>query len=113
MMDVVGIGSAVFDILMTAEGFPKEDTKMQGKETKLQCGGPCATALVAMSKLGVSSGYVGTLGDDMYGSGKGMERHALHCSRMSFEDEEGNLQTVESPLPPDMEALARQSGLLE
>lgn len=68
MMDVVGIGSAVFDILMTAEGFPKEDTKMQGKETKLQCGGPCATALVAMSKLGVSSGYVGTLGDDMYGS---------------------------------------------
>lgn len=68
MMDVVGIGSAVFDILMTAEGFPREDTKMQGKETKLQCGGPCATALVAASKLGVSSGYIGTLGDDMYGS---------------------------------------------
>lgn len=67
MMDVVGIGSALFDILMTSDGFPKEDTKIQGKETKTQCGGPCATALVAMRKLGVSSGYMGTLGDDMYG----------------------------------------------
>ena len=68
MAEVVGIGSALFDILMTAEGFPNEDTKMQGKETKTQCGGPCATALVAMSKLGVSSTYMGTLGDDMYGN---------------------------------------------
>lgn len=68
MAEVVGIGSALFDILMTADTFPKEDTKLQGKETKIQCGGPCATALVAMSKLGVSSAYMGTLGDDMYGS---------------------------------------------
>ena len=67
MMEVVGIGSALFDILMTADGFPREDTKMQGKETKTQGGGPCAVALVAMSKLGVSSCYMGTLGDDMYG----------------------------------------------
>ncbi len=67
MMEVVGIGSALFDILMTSDGFPKEDTKIQGKETKTQCGGPCATALVAMEKLGVSACYMGTLGDDMYG----------------------------------------------
>ena len=68
MTQVVGIGSALFDILMTADGFPKEDTKLQGKDTKIQCGGPCATALVAMSKLGIQSEYMGTLGDDMYGS---------------------------------------------
>ena len=68
MTQVVGIGSALFDILMTADSFPKEDTKLQGKDTKIQCGGPCATALVAMSKLGVQSEYMGTLGDDMYGS---------------------------------------------
>lgn len=67
MPEVVGIGSAVFDVLMTTNGFPKEDTKMEGIETKTQGGGPCATALVAMSKLGVSSAYMGTLGDDMYG----------------------------------------------
>lgn len=68
MTEVIGIGAALFDILMTAEGFPKEDTKMQGSSTKLQCGGPCATALVAVSKLGISAEYMGTLGDDMYGS---------------------------------------------
>ncbi len=67
MIDVVGIGSAVFDILMTADRFPDEDTKLQGNETKLQGGGPCATGLVAMSKLGVKTAYMGTLGDDMYG----------------------------------------------
>lgn len=65
--EVVGIGSALFDILMTADRFPEEDTKLEGIETKLQCGGPCATALVAASKLGVNSAYLGTLGDDMYG----------------------------------------------
>ncbi len=67
MIEVVGIGAALFDILMTADAFPMEDTKLQGKQTKLQGGGPCATGLVAMSKLGVSSAYMGTLGDDMYG----------------------------------------------
>lgn len=67
MTQVIGIGSAVFDILMTADRFPAEDTKLEGRETKLQCGGPCATALVAMSKLGVSSAYMGTVGGDMYG----------------------------------------------
>ena len=67
MIQVVGIGSALFDMLMTSESFPKEDTKIQGVSTKTQCGGPCATALVAMSKLGVSSEYMGTVGDDMHG----------------------------------------------
>lgn len=68
MARVVGIGASVFDILMTADAFPKEDTKLQGKETKIQCGGPCATALVAMSKLGEPVCHMGTVGDDMYGS---------------------------------------------
>ena len=67
MMEVVGIGAALLDILVTVEGYPKEDTKQQSLQTKFQGGGPCATGLVAMSKLGVKSGYMGTLGDDMYG----------------------------------------------
>lgn len=68
MAKVVGIGAAVFDILMTADAFPTEDTKMGGKETKLQCGGPCATGLVAISKLGEPTSYIGTVGDDAFGS---------------------------------------------
>ena len=68
MASVVGIGAAVFDILMTVDAFPREDTKLRGLETKFQCGGPCATALVAISKLGESAGFMGTVGDDMYGT---------------------------------------------
>ena len=67
MADVVGIGGAFLDILVTVDGFPREDTKHQSLQTKLQGGGPCTTALVAISKLGVTSCYMGTLGDDLYG----------------------------------------------
>lgn len=67
MYEVIGIGSVLFDTLMQADGFPKEDTKLRSNITKLQGGGPCATALVAMRKLGVPSSYMGTVGDDMYG----------------------------------------------
>lgn len=67
MMEVIGIGAALLDVLVTVDGYPEEDTKQQSLQTKLQGGGPCATALVAMRKLGIASGYLGTLGDDMYG----------------------------------------------
>ena len=68
MADVVGIGAAVFDILMTVNSYPQEDTKLRSQETKFQCGGPCATGLVAVSKLGSSACYMGAVGDDMYGA---------------------------------------------
>lgn len=64
---VIGIGSTVYDTLMVMDSFPQEDTKMQGLETKVQGGGPCATALVAAQKLGVTAAYMGTVGDDPFG----------------------------------------------
>ncbi len=67
MAEVVGIGAALLDILVTVDSYPQEDTKLQSLQTKFQGGGPCFTGLVAVSKLGVSSCYMGTLGDDMYG----------------------------------------------
>lgn len=65
--EIVGIGSSVYDILIVVDGFPQEDTKMEGLDTIVQGGGPCATALVAASKLGVSCAYMGTIGDDSFG----------------------------------------------
>ena len=64
---MVGIGSTVYDTLMVVDHFPTEDTKQQGIETKVQGGGPCATALVAASRLGISAAYLGTIGDDPFG----------------------------------------------
>ena len=65
--EIIGIGAAVYDTLMVVDGYPKEDTKQQSLETKVQGGGPCATALVAARKLGVSAAYLGTLGKDPFG----------------------------------------------
>lgn len=67
MAQVVGIGAALLDILVTVNSYPQEDTKLQSLQTKFQGGGPCFTGLVAVSKLGVQSCYMGTVGDDMYG----------------------------------------------
>ncbi len=68
MPELVGIGSTVYDTLMLVDRFPEEDTKLQGLETKVQGGGPCATALAAASKLGVRAAYMGTIGDDPFGA---------------------------------------------
>jgi ribokinase len=67
MADIVGIGASVFDFLFMTDRFPPEDTKLQASVSKIQGGGPCATALVAAAKMGVSTEYFGVLGTDFYG----------------------------------------------
>lgn len=64
---IIGIGSSVYDVLMVIDRYPREDTKLEGSQTKVQAGGPCATALVAARKLGVSAAYMGTIGGDPFG----------------------------------------------
>ncbi len=61
---IVGIGACVMDTLITVPEYPQEDTKMRASGSKAAGGGPCATGLVAASKLGISSGYIGVLSDD-------------------------------------------------
>lgn len=67
MVKVVGIGANVYDTLITVNGFPKEDTKVRATSSCVSGGGPCGTGLVAVSKLGVSSAYIGNLADDISG----------------------------------------------
>ncbi len=63
-LKVVGIGACVMDTLITVPFYPKEDTKLKAVELRAAGGGPAATGLVAVSKLGVSSGFLGVLSDD-------------------------------------------------
>lgn len=67
MIDVIGIGSSLYDILMVTDSFPAEDTKLQSTMTLIQGGGPCATALATAARLGVSAAYMGTMGMDNFG----------------------------------------------
>ena len=52
MNKIIGIGANVFDTLYTIDTYPTEDTKMRANGVKECGGGPCATGLVAASKLG-------------------------------------------------------------
>ena len=67
MAEVLGIGAVVYDVMVIGNGFPPEDTKIIVDELKTQCGGPEATALVAMTKMGVSTMHLGTVGADASG----------------------------------------------
>ncbi len=56
------------DTLVTVPRFPEEDTKMRAIASKEVGGGPVATGLVAVSKLGCSAAYIGNLSNDNGGS---------------------------------------------
>ena len=62
--DVIGIGACAVDFLGIVSEFPRPDTKSQMRRLIRQGGGPAATALVALSRLGASVSYLGKLGSD-------------------------------------------------
>ena len=64
MAKIVGIGANVFDTLYNIPTYPTEDTKMRATASKTAGGGPVATGLVAASKLGEKTAYIGVLSDD-------------------------------------------------
>ena len=67
MSKIVGVGASVFDTLYNIPSYPKEDTKMSASSSKVAGGGPVATGLVAASKLGENTAYIGVLSDDNCG----------------------------------------------
>jgi ribokinase len=67
-MKVTGIGQCAFDNLFIIDGFPLPDTKKEITELTTAGGGPVATALVSLSKLGVDCSFHGIIGDDEAGT---------------------------------------------
>lgn len=61
---VVGIGACVMDTLITVPNYPQEDTKLRALSSKAAGGGPTATGLVTVSRLGVDAGFIGVLAKD-------------------------------------------------
>ncbi len=62
--DVVGVGDVAYDNLCIVERYPEEDGSSHILEMHNQGGGCCATALVAASRLGFSTAFIGNTGDD-------------------------------------------------
>lgn len=67
MDDVIGIGVPYFDVLCLSDALPAEDTKAKAERIVFQGGGPCATAMVTVARLGHKAAFWGVVGDDAAG----------------------------------------------
>ena len=65
--DVVGLGQCCLDVLVTVDAFPHADEKCEYRDRVIQGGGPTATALVALTRWGLSTAALGVVGDDSFG----------------------------------------------
>ena len=66
-MVVTGIGQCSWDFLALVDSYPPVDSKREVLQWEEQGGGPVATALVALSRLGVDCRFLGVVGDDVLG----------------------------------------------
>lgn len=63
-MFVTGLGQCSLDCIVVVDGFPREDTKKEVEAVTVEGGGPAATAMVALSRLGVATALMGRVSDD-------------------------------------------------
>jgi sulfofructose kinase len=66
--DAVGIGYTALDYLGIVPHLPAENTKLEVRDLTIQGGGPTATAMVTMRRLGLGAAYIGKVGDDPVGA---------------------------------------------
>ncbi len=67
---IAGLGLATLDILMRVKSMPTWEHGGHTEEIRLDGGGPVGTALVAASRLGIKTGFLGTRGNDFLGEYK-------------------------------------------
>jgi sulfofructose kinase len=61
------MGVITVDTIALVDRYPSEDERVLAHEIKRAGGGPAAVAAVALSRLGIKSAIVGTIGDDADG----------------------------------------------
>ena len=65
--DCVGLGLCPIDYLCVVPSYPKPNEKTEAVSFSQQGGGPVATAMVALSRLGGKAAFVGKVGADVEG----------------------------------------------
>jgi sulfofructose kinase len=81
---VVGLGQCSLDILGKLNRYPELDQKAELTSLLLQGGGPVATALVTLARLGVATAMVGATGDDEIGRQirQGLNEEKIDCTHL-------------------------------
>jgi ribokinase len=65
--DVVGLGQCCIDYLGVVERYPDINRKEEINDFTVQGGGPVATAMVTLSRLGATTTFIGKISDDYFG----------------------------------------------
>jgi sugar/nucleoside kinase (ribokinase family) len=78
-VDIVGLGLATIDIMTLVPRLPERDDVFKARNILLEGGGPVATALVAASRLGASTAYLGPFAPTTWGqlARAGLEREGV------------------------------------
>lgn len=66
--DVIGLGASTVDVLSLVEHLPEKDEVLRSSEMRVQGGGPVATAMVTLARLGASVEMIDVIGDDWRGA---------------------------------------------
>ena len=90
--DVVGMGLNSVDFLCITPEFPKFNSKMKMLQFSRQGGGQVATALVALSRWGVKTKYIGKMGDEELGqfSLRSLREEGVDVSSVTIEPDTPN-----------------------
>lgn len=65
--DVVGLGVSTLDLMMLVDELPGQELVQRAQSSLLQGGGPVATAMVALARLGCRTAMLDKVGDDWRG----------------------------------------------
>jgi len=66
-IQAVCVGVATIDTIALVDKYPSADERVMAQEISRAGGGPAAVAAVALSRLGIKSAIIGTIGDDADG----------------------------------------------
>ncbi len=67
-LDVIGLGASTIDILSLVDHLPAEDENLRALDISIQGGGPVATAMVTLARLGARTAMTDALGEDWRGA---------------------------------------------
>ena len=88
-VDVIGLGCGCLDFLAIVPNLPELDDQVRSVQSTQQGGGEVATALVTLAKLGVSTSYLGRIGQDSAGYiiKREFEQYDVDTSHMIMESD--------------------------
>ena len=67
VVDVVGLGLNAMDTICILDRFPESNTKVGIRNVRTEPGGQVATALATCARFGLTTRYIGSVGDDATG----------------------------------------------